>query len=82
MDRIPLDALRARIDARWPEALAALPPYRGQQRPRDRESLCVMIALADAAWRRDAAAGKVRWISRDRLELRIGDGPAEIGRRA
>jgi len=77
IERVDLEALLRRHTADFPRLVESLRPYRGHQRPRDREETEVLIELACRAWRSAEAEGHVSWRADRTLELRLGIfGPA------
>lgn len=71
MERIDYEDLSRIARERYPQVVARLRPYRGQQRPRDREGVEVLIALAVADWRRSEREGRVRWLPDGRLAISV-----------
>ena len=70
--RIDLEAVRASAKERYGDWVALGRSGRGRQKPRDRDSVLLLIELAKAAWKRAEAEGRVRWREDGVLEIKTG----------
>jgi hypothetical protein len=70
--RITLDDLRREHERAFAVLLETRRPYRGRQRPRDREETRLLIALAIEAWRRAEADGRIRRLPTGGLAYEVG----------